>query len=39
MMGPVDLGQASKEQDSNMVTESNAKVVTGLSENDQPYDF
>ena len=38
VMGPVDLGQASKEQDSNMVTGSNAKIVTGLSDNDQPYE-
>ena len=36
--GPVDSGQASKEQDSNMVTGSNAKIVTGLSDNDQPYE-
>ena len=32
--GPVDLGQASKEQDSNTTTGSNAKIVTGLSDND-----
>ncbi|KAF3960240.1 hypothetical protein CMV_015030, partial [Castanea mollissima] len=33
VIGPVDLGQASKEQDSNMVTGSNAKIVTGFSDN------
>ena len=37
--GPVDSGPTSKEQDSNMVTGSNAKIVTGLSDNDQPYEF
>ena len=38
VMGPIDLGQASKEQDSNMVIGSNAKIVTGLSDSDQPYE-
>ncbi|KAL0004252.1 hypothetical protein SO802_011813 [Lithocarpus litseifolius] len=38
VMGPIDLGQASKEQDSNMAMGSNAKIVTGLSDNDQPYE-
>nr|POE84888.1 hypothetical protein CFP56_61293 [Quercus suber] len=38
VMGPIDLGQASKEQDSNKVMGSNAKIVTGLSDNDQPYE-
>ena len=37
-MGPIDLGQASKEQDCNMAMGSNAKIVTGLSDNDQPYE-
>ena len=37
-MRPVDLGQASKEQDSNMVTGSNVKIVIGLSNNDRPYE-
>ena len=32
--GPVDSGPTSKEQDSNMVTGSNAKIVTGLRDND-----
>nr|POE75078.1 hypothetical protein CFP56_78989 [Quercus suber] len=39
VMGPLDLGQASKEKDSNMVMGSNAKIVTSLSNNDQPYEF
>ena len=34
VMGPVDLGQASKEQDSNMAIGSNAKIVIGLRDND-----
>ena len=38
VMGPVDLGQASKKQDSNTAIGSNAKIVTGLRDNDQPYE-
>ena len=38
VMGPIDLGQARKEQDSNMAMGLNAKIVTGLSDNDQPYE-
>ena len=37
--GPVDSGPTSKEQDSNMVMGLNAKIVTSLSDNDQPYEF
>ena len=36
--GLVNSSQASKKQDSNMVTGSNAKIITGLSNNDQPYE-